>query len=316
MRIRDVISFVAMAAILAGTVGYFGLLGIRVGPPADRTRLSLQLEDANNLVAGSRVLLRGVQIGQVTAVSTTVESAVVDFYFDGKYRIPADSKVKVENLSALGETYIGLVPLRDDGPMFEDGTRLAADQVRVPASISELATSVVRVLNQLDSEALRRIVIEAEKALPDPSVALPSLATASSLLRDRASNMNGAGRELLSNFQTLLRNADWVGPVLADVAAPARDIGFHLQDMMNVLGASVERGAPQTFYDFHRFFDRLQGFLDTRGGDLKVLFGSMEPQLSGITGSLMNFDTGQLLGNLLASIPEEGSITLRVAPPA
>jgi hypothetical protein len=66
---------------------------------------------------------------------------------------------------------------------------------------------------------------------------------------------------------------------------------------------------------FQKFLARIQNFLDTRGPDVKVLTQALTPQVTGIGGALMNFDTGQILSNALSGIPEEGAITLRVTIP-
>jgi hypothetical protein len=60
---------------------------------------------------------------------------------------------------------------------------------------------------------------------------------------------------------------------------------------------------------------RVQNFLDTRGPDLKVYAEAFMPQIQNISGALMNFDTGQLLSNMLDSVPEDGTITLHVTTP-
>src|ERR1700722_7388953 len=117
MKMRDVVSFVAFGAILVFVFSYFGTLGLRVQPPSDRTTLSMDIPDINGLVAGSKVTLRGVPVGQVNTVSTSARAATVDFYVEGRYRIPVDTEVRLENLSALGESYIDLRPRSVDGPI-------------------------------------------------------------------------------------------------------------------------------------------------------------------------------------------------------
>jgi hypothetical protein len=37
--------------------------------------------------------------------------------------------------------------------------------------------------------------------------------------------------------------------------------------------------------------------------------------MSGIAGSLMNFDSGRILSSMLAAVPEDGAITLHVTIP-
>lgn len=64
MRLRDVVSFSAFALIIVFVLGYFGALGIRVNPPAERTNLSMDLPETNSLVTGSNVLLRGSRLAR------------------------------------------------------------------------------------------------------------------------------------------------------------------------------------------------------------------------------------------------------------
>ncbi len=231
MKIRDLLSFIAFGLITAFAVGYIASLGVRIGPPSDRTDVSMKVADINNLVVDSNVLLRGVPVGKVTKIESSIDGATVDFYIDGRFRVPVDCDVRLDNLSALGEAYIGLFPRSQHGPMLRDGQHIATESVIQPPSISELATSVVRVLNQLDPGALERIIREADTALPDPNSVLPNLSRTSWMLRNTAADMHGRGRALLDNFQTLLRNAGWVGPVLADLTPSIRLIG---QDAQNI----------------------------------------------------------------------------------
>ena len=39
------------------------------------------------------------------------------------------------------------------------------------------------------------------------------------------------------------------------------------------------------------------------------------PHIKGIAGALLNFDAGQILANTLASLPQDGAITLHVTMP-
>lgn len=309
-------SFLAFGLLIVVGIGYIGALGVRVNPPSDRTNLSMDVADINGLVVGSNVLLRGVEVGRVSGISTSVANATVDFYVDNRFRIPVDSEVRLDNLSALGESYIGLLPNDDDGPFLKDGQRIAAEAVTQPPSISELATSVVRVLNQLDPAALERIVNEADVALPDPNSVLPNLARASTVLRNTSASMDGRGQVLLSNFQTLLQNADWLGPTLADISPYLPRSGHSLGEIFRLLITGlVGNGSPEAMVNFRLYLTRIQKLLDDRGPDLKVLFESLLPHFQGIAGSLMNFDTGQMLTNILQTVPQEGAITLHVTVP-
>ena len=134
----------------------------------------MDVPDVNGLVVDSNVLLRGAPVGKVSGMRTSLQASTIDFYVDGQYRIPDDTEVRLENLSALGESYIEFVPRSDAGQTFQDGQRISTKSVTQQPSVSELTTSVVRVLNQLDPDAVKRIIGEADAALPDPNAVLPA----------------------------------------------------------------------------------------------------------------------------------------------
>jgi len=313
--IRALLSFGAFAAITVFAIGYIGSLGIRIGPPADRTELSMTVPDINGLVVDSRVLLRGVPVGKVTRVDANDDHATVDFYVEGNHEVPVDTVVRLDNLSALGETYIGLFPQKAGGPTLKSGQKIAAEAIQQPPSISELATSVVRVLQQMDPGQLKQIVGEADAALPDPNAILPNLHRASVLLRNATSDMNGRGQIVLANMQTLLQNADWLGPTLASLTPSVRELGPSIHKMYDKAMDLVRDNNPHNLRLLQTFLGRIQAFLDERAPDLKVITEALLPKMSGIAGSLMNFDSGQILSSMLAAVPEDGAITLHVTIP-
>ena len=314
LRLRDVMSFLAFGAIIVFVLGYFAVQGVRIKPPSDRTNLSMEVPDINGLVVGSNVLLRGVPVGKVTGITTSIEAATIEFYVVGQQRVPADSEVRLENQSALGESYIGLLPHSDSGRVLHNGERISTEQVTPQPSVSELATSVTRVLQQMDPGALDRVIAEADTALPDPAAVLPNLTRASVLLNNTVNEMNGGGRLLLRNFETLLKNAEWVNPVLLSLAPNVREVGRGLQDLLKNFPIIIHDGGVDNLTNLNNLITRIQNLLDDRGGDLKVVGEAFQPKLNAIAASLMNFDTGQLLDNFLQAVPADGTITLRVTP--
>jgi len=316
MIVKSVAPFVAFLAMIVGFVVYIASLGIRLTPPADRANLSMDVSDINNIVVDSNVLLSGVPVGKVDRIDSSISHATIHFYIDGKYKVPADSVVRLENLSALGESYIELEPQSTGGPAFQNGQRIAADAIRQPASISELGTSVVRMLNQLDPGQLDRVIGEADTALPDPYAVLPNLQRASLLLRNTTTDLDGRGKQALENVQSLLENAGFVGPALADATPGVRDLGPPLhgiwQDGMNIM---LRDDTPGNVYIFGKFLQRIQKLLDDRGPDIRVLTEPLMPNVKAIAAALSTIDSSQVLTNLLNAVPEDGAINLHVTLP-
>jgi phospholipid/cholesterol/gamma-HCH transport system substrate-binding protein len=220
----------------------------------------------------------------------------------------------LQNLSALGESYIELVPRSDGGPVLKNNQRISAESIVQPPSISELATSVVRILDQMEPGALQRIIAEADSALPDPVAVLPNLSRASTLFNNMLNGLNGEGRALLSNFGTLIRNSEWVNPDFTAVTPNVTKVGLYWQDFFKHLPIVFTRDQPEGINELNNLVARVQTLLDTSGGDLKVLGEAFQPKLNTIAATLMNFDSGQILDHFLQQVPADGMITLRVTP--
>lgn len=308
-------SFIAFAACIGLAIAFFGALGVRIGPPDHRTNLAMKVADVHGLVYDSNVLLRGVPVGKITALEADLAGATVHFWVDDRYPVPVDTDVTIGSLSALGEAYIQLIPKAAGGPMLQDGQYVDTKRVSEPPYVSDLAASIGRVLNQLNPEALARIVNEADAAIPPPDAVLPNLTRTSRLLKNVAADMNGKGAVLLDNFQTLLRNASWVGPLLSDLSPYPPTIGWGAQGVFGGLVTITSHGGPDTLYRFHHLLDRVQRLLDSNGGDLKVIGERFMPQVKGIAGALLNLDPSQIMSNILATLPEDGAVTLHVSVP-
>ena len=316
MIVRATAVFVAFAVMVAAFLGYVAHLGVRVAAPEDRTNLAMDVADVNNLVVGSNVLLRGVPVGKVDNIETSTSNATVRFYIDKKFSVPADSAVRLENLSALGESYLELEPKGPGGPAFQDGQRISSESIVAPRSISELGASVVRTLNQLDPGQLHNVVNEADAALPDPYTVLPNLERAGKVLNNTTAALNGRGRQALENLQSLLENAGFVGSALATAAPDVKGVGPYIVKMWGAgVNANLRNDMPGTVYIFGKFMQRIQQFLDDRGSDLRVLTEPLTPNVQAIASALGNVDSSQILSNLLAATPPDGAIELHVTLP-
>jgi phospholipid/cholesterol/gamma-HCH transport system substrate-binding protein len=309
--------FGVFAVLIAGFLLYTARLGVRVAPPADRTNLAMDVADVNNLVVGSNVLLRGVSVGKVDRVETSISHATIHFFIDNKFKVPQDSVIRLENLSALGESYLELEPQKSGGPAFKDGQRIPSQSIVAPRSISDLGAAVGRTLNQLDPGRLLNVVNQADAALPDPYTVLPNLERAGKVLNNTTAGLNGRGKQALENLQSLLANAGFVGSMLSEPAPVLKVMGSQFLPKTWDIGASGELhwDTPGTVYVFGKFMQRLQQLLDDRGADLRVLTEPLVPNVEAMASALGTVDSSQILSNLLAATPPDGSIELHVTLP-
>lgn len=316
MKLRNLLSVSALLCIVGCALAYIHALPIRLGPPADRTSLSMSVADTNGLVVGSKVLLRGTPVGEVVALTPSAAGADVAFYVDDQYPIPVDTEIRLDNLSALGETYIGLLPRTANGPMFEQNAHIDTEQVTQPPTIAALSASLVHLFEQVDPAELDRIVTQTGIALGDGS-SLPNLERASELLAQEMANRPGKGRELLTNLQNLLDNAGFVGPDIAAAGPDLVEVGEAYNSLIDDSAITLLRrtGSPESLIDFGKYLARIQQFLDRSAPDIETLASALLPGFTRIASAAEQLDSSRILESALAGISDDGTVTVNVAVP-
>ncbi len=103
--------------------------------------------DSGGVFEGAEVTYRGTTIGRVGEMKLTAEG--VDVILDienGWDKIPADTLAIVANRSAVGEQFVDLQPLVDEGPYLKESSEIAQANTDIPIStsklIGDLATTV------------------------------------------------------------------------------------------------------------------------------------------------------------------------------
>ena len=101
----------------------------------DSTRAASMFSSSNGLLVGSKVVIAGVVVGEVTSVTLDRKSdlSLVAFTRPRKLVIPADSSVSVEGSGAMGAAALSINPGRSTEPLKPDAVITRS----VPASSLE-----------------------------------------------------------------------------------------------------------------------------------------------------------------------------------
>ncbi|WP_405136314.1 MlaD family protein [Nocardia sp. NBC_01388] len=317
MRIKNVLSVSALVALLAFSVVAIGGQGVHWLPPSDQRHAVLAVSDADGVVAGSKLLMRGVPIGQVSAVRAAADGVEIDFGYSDSYRIPADSDFRIESLSSLGESYVAVLPKSAAGPYFSDGEHIRAAQSTVPANFGDLSAALTRMMNGIAPEAANSLVGELNSALPADIEVVHNLSRASALLASTLLMSTGSIRDLLTDGQDVLGRSGAVGPTIAEVSDPARMLGVNFATLAQTAVDMMQTN------DYPRvvqvgplvLFGKLQGFEDKVGPDVRKLAGSALPGISAAVNSSGSIDISRLLDTALAAVAVPGAVTLHVTTP-
>ncbi|GAA5065131.1 MlaD family protein [Nocardia callitridis] len=317
MSAKTYLSIVGMVAIAVSSAVYLDRIGLETGVLDDVKSASMPLPDSNGLVVGSRVLLRGVPVGHITAVHSDVDKVAIEWNYDREYEIPVESRYRVDNLSALGESYLAVSPVRSSGPYLADDAAVPAADVVVPTTFKELSERLTKMLEQVEPQRVREIFRTIDVALPEDSWVLADLSRAGELLASELTNESGNLTTLLTKIQPLLQQT---GSVPGDLAAAAPNLPAFGSGFRDVLGGvyfaasfgplkdGIEVGAAP-------LIDQLQAFLDKTSGDLQTLGVDLLPGVRAGAAAMSTVNVGQVLDAALASTASGDAITVHLRPP-
>lgn len=316
-------SILALILLVVAALAYLGSVGLSVTDNHNVRTASITMPQTNGLVVGSRVLFRGVAIGKITGVTPSVTGVDVTWNYKNDFRIPVNSVFRVDNLSALGETYLGIIPRAGGGPKLQNGVSLAASLVMVPTTIDELSARMTRLLEQINAKRVRSIVDEINTALPADQELLSSIAKAGALLESTIVATSGTFEQMLARFQPLLIQGSALGPSLAASGEPVRRFSVELSKFL-VEGSDTKYSDPRGGFVVatdspykldtigKSFLEKVQRFVDRSAPDLKVLGDAALPAVTSATDRLQTVDLSDLMKTALATAGTGNGLVVRI----
>ncbi|MFE2998613.1 MlaD family protein [Nocardia sp. NPDC059246] len=314
---RTRLSVAGMAALAVASFLYMDHLGLQTGVAEHVRTASMAVTDTNGLVVGSRVLLRGVPVGQVTGISSSADHVSISMKYDNGYQIPVDSRFRVDNLSALGEAYVAVSPASESGPYLGENATIAPAHVVVPTTFKELSERLTRMLEQIDPDKIKDIFHEMDLALPDDTRVLGNLNHAGELLATMITNQSDNLTTLFNTLQPLLLQSSAVPADLANTTPSLGPFGTVLHDFINEMRWAQFKG-PLTVGitdGVSPFLKSLQGFLDKNADDLHTLGVDLLPGVRAGAAAMATVNVGQLLDNALAATDSGDSVAVHLHLP-
>ncbi|SLG56342.1 MlaD family protein [Mycobacteroides abscessus] len=316
--IRNLLSSLALISLMVSASIAIGRQGVQWSATGkDWNRVTLVARDANGLVIRSRVLLRGVPIGEVTAITSDAARVAVEFAYPPDVHVPIDSVFRIENLSALGETYLSIKPTRMDGPVLSDRQLLTADPGTVPGTIGELAITLTRLVAGLDAEKVNKIVDELSTGFSNVS-AIPILAEFTQRLNALVETDKEQIRMLLAHTQTVLSKDGDLAPVLANLSTPMMTSFGTFRRLMETVITFLYYSGGNYPADIKNgtgaVLDRINTFEDEIAVNLYNLTEPLLPPLQAAASAMASIDVSRLLDASLDAIESPGAFTVHVVP--
>ncbi|WP_063046218.1 MlaD family protein [Nocardia pseudovaccinii] len=315
MRVRGAISLTAIAAVLVFGIVYMTAGVLHVDPRKSYFTADLQLDNSAGLGPNSPVLLDGVSVGKTQSVRKQATGVLVSLKIDKRYRVPVSSNVRIEQLSALGEPYIEFASTGNSGPYLHDGQHIAADQVRLPMTITQLSSRAVQLLDQIHPEAISHLVDTFDTALSGTDQAMQTLQRSSDLLAATLLSRTDTIRQLFADMQAMGANMDWLGPSLSTAGPQLGLFGTSLTKIVEH-GSVLSKAQPVSNYftgdGLVPFLGQLTDLLNKIGPGIAPLAPVLQPVVADAVARTPHIDISALIGQALQSVEPDGSLHFRI----
>jgi virulence factor Mce-like protein len=214
---KKVLSMLLIPALaVAAFVGY----GV-MRPELATYSITADVEQAPNLFAGGRVMVRGVDVGEITDVTPRTEGVRITIEIDEAVKVPADASLAVVPITVIADRYIQLYPAYAGGATLADGDHIPANRTSIPAELDDVLTQLDGLLEALKPRAgerrgpLARLIREADAALKGNAEVfagtIEGSATVLENLADSRTDLTGLIRNLDRLFATLADRSSEIG---------------------------------------------------------------------------------------------------------
>ncbi|MHB1854701.1 MAG: MCE family protein, partial [Acidimicrobiales bacterium] len=204
------VCLVLLAGLIA-RIGNIQFFSHRVGYHA-------QMADVTGLEVGDQVKLAGVEVGQVSAITTRRGEALVSFGVDRSVRLPVDTEVGIRWHNVLGQKYLYLYPSGDSGPYLAAGATIPDSRDVGDADLGEFLNAlgpVIQSINPAEANAFVEGVLGGLQG---------NLDQVGALIDNAATVSNTVG-----NLQVQ------VGQVIDNLSAVVGSLGGRSQDLQTVV---------------------------------------------------------------------------------
>jgi phospholipid/cholesterol/gamma-HCH transport system substrate-binding protein len=108
----------------------------------ERKTLTAHFPRTISIYEGSDVRVLGVPIGTVDTVTPSGTDVVVTMSYDADVKVPEDAQAVIIAPSIVGDRFIQLTPVYEEGQVLADGATLQTDRTSVPLELDQIYSSL------------------------------------------------------------------------------------------------------------------------------------------------------------------------------
>ncbi len=230
--------------------------------------VTAHLPDSGGSFAGGEVTYRGTTIGRIDELKLVDGGVDAMLEIDNEWDdIPAETLAVVGNRSALGEQYVDLQPLVDDGPYLKDGSEIAQENTRLPIAPVQLLADLSTTVANVDLEDLQTTVSELGKAFEGSGDDLGQIIDTSNSFIKTANENFEITTSLIRQSRTVLQTQLDKTSAIRNFSKNLALFSSTLANSDNDLRALINTGSGAA--------KELRSFIDENDTELAALFNNL-----------------------------------------
>jgi len=198
---RVVLATTLVLVLVAGVV-----VAMRAADEEARTTVVAYFDNSNGVFPGDDVRIRGVPVGKVLKIEPEPLRSKISFWFDRKYKVPADATAAILSPQLVTGRAIQLTPPYTTGPTMGDGAVIPANRTAVPVEWDDLRVQLQR-LTELLKPTQRG-----------------GVSTLGALINTAADNLRGQGANIRDTIIKLSQTVSALGDHSKDIFATFKNL--------------------------------------------------------------------------------------------
>ncbi|NNH70760.1 MCE family protein [Nocardia uniformis] len=307
------VSLVLLLVLTLVCGSYMAVGVLNWDPRTERNAVTVLVDTSGGLMKTSEVALRGMPIGRVRSIEATSVGLAVRLEYDASYRIPADSEIRISNLSAAGEQFLDFRPTGTVGPFLRDGDIVPARQVRIATTVGDALAKLDALTAQIDPQKVERLATTFAAGFSGRDADVANLTRALTLTAGMLRDKRDAIARLYANVQTLGDNFDGRA---AELSATAPDVTNALPEILHIIASfqNFSYVGEEIFEDpIGPLVRRLDQYIAMLGPDLGHIATALKPATSAI--KPIRVDAGSIIDLLATVFPGDGTAHITVDGP-
>jgi phospholipid/cholesterol/gamma-HCH transport system substrate-binding protein len=290
-----------------------------------RYTVTMELPETGGLYSTGNVTYRGAEVGQVQSVRLTDTGVEAVLSLKSGIHIPSDLKAEVHSQSAIGESYVELLPRTGSSPPLRDGDVIPLADTSVPPDINALLSAANTALGAIPHDNLKTVIDESYTAVGGLGPELSRLIMGSSNLAIDARKNLDPLVALIDQAQPVLDSQTHTSDAIQGWASHLATVTTELQTHDEAVAGVIDKGGP-AFGEARQLIERLQPALPTLLANLvsvsqvALTYQNDIEQLLAVFPMSINAEQAGILGNLNTKQAYRGqylsfNLNLNLPPP-